>query len=155
MQLTGIDYFIVLLYMTGIVLLGLYFTRYSKSTSGYFLAGRMLPFWAIAMSIVGSDIGVTEFVGLSGQGYRFGIQSVFYVTDLLFHFAIQAGHYRLVEFIHVDPASRKFEGIGVAAAGFSAETQDCAFSILEDELQRQLIEIFFRGHRIQGSRITS
>ena len=78
MQLTGIDYFIVLLYMTGIVLLGLYFTRYSKSTSGYFLAGRMLPFWAIAMSIVGSDIGVTEFVGLSGQGYRFGIVAANY-----------------------------------------------------------------------------
>jgi len=38
MQLTGIDYFIVLLYMVGIVLLGLYFTKYSKSTSGYFLA---------------------------------------------------------------------------------------------------------------------
>jgi SSS family solute:Na+ symporter len=64
--------------MTGIVLLGLYFTKYSKSTSGYFLAGRMLPFWAIAMSIVGSDIGVTEFVGLSGQGYRFGIVAANY-----------------------------------------------------------------------------
>ena len=78
MQLTGIDYFIVLLYMAGIVLLGLYFTRYSKSTSGYFLAGRMLPFWAVAMSIVGSDIGVNEFVGLSGQGYRFGIVAANY-----------------------------------------------------------------------------
>ena len=78
MQLAGIDYFIVVLYLVGIVLLGLYFTKYSTSTSGFFLAGKVLPFWAIGMSIVASDIGVTEFIGLSGQGYRFGIVAANY-----------------------------------------------------------------------------
>lgn len=78
MQLSGIDYFVVISYMVGIVLLGLYFTKYSRSTQGFFLAGRMLPFWAIAMSIVGSDIGINEFVGLSGQGYRYGIVAANY-----------------------------------------------------------------------------
>jgi solute:Na+ symporter, SSS family len=78
MQLAGIDYFIVILYLLGIVLLGLYFTKHSGSTNGYFLAGKSLPFWAIAMSIVASDIGVTEFIGLSGQGYRYGIVAANY-----------------------------------------------------------------------------
>jgi SSS family solute:Na+ symporter len=78
MQLAGIDYFIVVLYLVGIVLLGLYFTKYSTSTSGFFLAGKVLPFWAIGMSIVASDIGVTEFIGLSGQGYRYGIVAANY-----------------------------------------------------------------------------
>ena len=78
MQLAGIDYFIVVLYLIGIVLLGLYFTKHSGSTSGYFLAAKTLPFWAIAMSIVASDIGVTEFIGLSGQGYRYGIVAANY-----------------------------------------------------------------------------
>ena len=78
MQLSGIDYFIVILYLIGIVLLGLYFTKHSNSQSGYFLAAKSLPFWAIAMSIVASDIGVTEFIGLSGQSYRFGIVAANY-----------------------------------------------------------------------------
>jgi len=78
MQLAGIDYFIVVLYLAGIVMLGLYFTKYSTSTNGYFLAGKILPFWAIAMSIVASDIGVTEFIGLSGQSYRYGIVAANY-----------------------------------------------------------------------------
>lgn len=78
MQLAGIDYFIVILYLVGIVLLGLYFTKHSDSTKGYFLAAKTLPFWAIAMSIVASDIGVTEFIGLSGQGYRYGIVAANY-----------------------------------------------------------------------------
>lgn len=73
MQLAGIDYFIVLLYLGGILILGLYFRKYVKSSSDYFLAGKALPFWAIGMSIVVTDIGVVDFVGLTGQAYRYGI----------------------------------------------------------------------------------
>ena len=32
-----------------------------------------MPFWAIGMSIVVSDIGAQDFVAVSGQAYRFGI----------------------------------------------------------------------------------
>lgn len=38
----------------------------------------MLPFWAIAFSIVGSDIGVTDFIGLSGEAYKHGIVAANY-----------------------------------------------------------------------------
>ncbi len=72
-MLSGIDYFIVIAYIIGILLLGFYFRRFVNSSSDYFLAGKSLPFWAIAMSIVVSDIGALDFVGISGQGYRYGI----------------------------------------------------------------------------------
>ncbi len=72
-MLTGIDYFIVVAYLLGILLLGYYFKRYVGSTEDYFLGGKSLPFWAIAMSIVVSDIGAMDFVGVSGQAYRYGI----------------------------------------------------------------------------------
>lgn len=72
-MLSGIDYFVVIVYMAGIMLLGLYFKRFVHSSQDYFLAGRMMPFWAIGMSIVVSDIGAQDFVGVSGQGYMFGI----------------------------------------------------------------------------------
>ena len=73
MNLIGIDYFIVLLYLTGTIAIGLYYEKYISSSSDYFLAGKLLPFWAIAISIVGTDIGAVDFVGLTGQAYRYGI----------------------------------------------------------------------------------
>jgi SSS family solute:Na+ symporter len=73
MLLQGIDYFVVIAYLAGIMALGLYFRRFVHSSGDFFLAGKTLPFWAIGMSIVVSDIGAQDFVGVSGQAYRHGI----------------------------------------------------------------------------------
>jgi SSS family solute:Na+ symporter len=72
-MLAGIDYFVVIAYLVGILLLGYYFRKFVDSSEDYFLGGRTLPFWAIGMSIVVSDIGALDFVGVSGQAYRYGI----------------------------------------------------------------------------------
>ena len=72
-MLAGIDYFIVIAYLVGILLLGYYFKRFVGTSDDYFVGGRSLPFWAIAMSIVVSDIGAMDFVGVSGQAYRYGL----------------------------------------------------------------------------------
>ena len=72
-MLSGIDYFVVVAYLVGIMLLGLYFRKFVHSSQDFFLAGRTLPFWAIGMSIVVSDIGAMDFVGVAGQAYRYGI----------------------------------------------------------------------------------
>ena len=74
-MLTGIDYTIVILYLLGILAMGIYFRKFVGSTKDYFLAGKSLPFWVIGMSIVVSDIGAHDFIGLSGQAYRFGISA--------------------------------------------------------------------------------
>ncbi|MAU72299.1 MAG: sodium transporter [Pseudozobellia sp.] len=72
-MLAGIDYFIVIAYIVGMLLLGLYFKKFVNSSEDYFLGGKSLPFWAIGMSIVVSDIGALDFVGVSGQAYRYGV----------------------------------------------------------------------------------
>jgi len=72
-MLHGIDYFVVITYLVGIMVLGLYFARFVRSADDFFLSGRSLPFWAIGMSIVVSDIGAMDFVAVSGQAYRYGI----------------------------------------------------------------------------------
>lgn len=73
MALAGIDYVIVLIYLVGILIMGFYFKKFVHSSEDYFLGGKMLPFWAIGMSLVVTDIGAVDFVGLSGQAYRYGI----------------------------------------------------------------------------------
>lgn len=72
-MLAGIDYIIVIAYLIGILLMGLYFRKFVKTSHDYFLGGKMLPFWAIGMSLVVSDIGAIDFVGTAGQAYRFGV----------------------------------------------------------------------------------
>ncbi len=72
-MLSGIDYFVVIAYLIGILLLGYYFRKFVSTSEDYFLGGKSLPFWAIGMSIVVSDIGALDFVGVAGQAYRYGI----------------------------------------------------------------------------------
>ena len=71
--LHGIDYFVVIAYLVGIAVLGLYFARFVRSADDFFLSGKSLPFWAVGMSIVATDISAMDFVGVSGQSYRFGV----------------------------------------------------------------------------------
>lgn len=73
MRLSFIDTTIILFYLGGVLALGTILRKYVRSAKDYFLAGRMLPWWAIGMSIVVSDIGAYDFVGASGGAYRFGL----------------------------------------------------------------------------------
>lgn len=71
--LNGIDYACMIVYLIGTVGLGIYLGRNIKSGKDYFLAGRSLPWWAIGMSLVVSDIGAIDIVGIAGAAYISGI----------------------------------------------------------------------------------
>lgn len=71
--LHGIDITIIGIYMIGVLVLGTFFGKYVKSAGDFFVAGKALPFWAIGMSVVVSDIGATDFIATSGAGYKYGI----------------------------------------------------------------------------------
>jgi len=73
MTLTFIDTAIILFYMVGVLALGTILGKYVRSAKDYFLAGRLLPWWAIGMSVVATDIGAYDFVGASGGAYRYGL----------------------------------------------------------------------------------
>lgn len=73
MTLLGIDYAIVVAYLAGMLVVGGYLSRKIGTSQEYFLAGRSLPFWAIGVSVVASDIGATDMVGVGGNAFRYGI----------------------------------------------------------------------------------
>lgn len=73
MVLSPIDYAIIIIYLVGVLTLGFYIGRKMKSGDDYFLAGRSLPWWAIGMSLVVTDIGATDMVGIAGSAYLYGI----------------------------------------------------------------------------------
>jgi sodium-coupled monocarboxylate transporter 8/12 len=66
----GIPGFVVLAaYMTGVVLLGLSFTRKQKSLAGYFLAERSAPWWAVGISVVACDLSAISYMGAPSWSY--------------------------------------------------------------------------------------
>ncbi|MCA9426800.1 MAG: hypothetical protein KC994_17095 [Candidatus Omnitrophica bacterium] len=71
--LAGIDVTIVIMYMIGVFVLGTFFGKYVKDAGDFFVASRALPFWAIGMSIVVSDIGAMDFVAVAGSAFTDGI----------------------------------------------------------------------------------
>lgn len=72
-SLHAIDIGIILTYMAGVLILGVIFSRYVKTGGDFFVAGRALPFWAIGMSVVVSDIGAMDFIAVAGETYNSGI----------------------------------------------------------------------------------
>ena len=71
--LSSLDYIVIGLYLAGTVALGFRIGRGLKSGSDFFLGGRHLPWWAIGMSLVATDIGGTDIIGVGGAAYTHGM----------------------------------------------------------------------------------
>lgn len=71
--LTVLDYAIVALYLIATMVIGLWVSRYIQTGREFFLAGRTLPWWAVGMSLVATDIGGADLIGVGGLSYRYGL----------------------------------------------------------------------------------
>src|SRR6266849_5877762 len=69
MALNRIDFAIVALYLAGITLFGLRFRKKQRSMRDYFLAGREIPWWAIALSIVAAETSTLTIISVPGIAY--------------------------------------------------------------------------------------
>lgn len=73
-NISSIDIIVVVVYMLGIVGLGLWFSRKTNTTSsGYFLAGNSLTWSVIGASLFASNISTVHLVGLAESGFVDGI----------------------------------------------------------------------------------
>ncbi len=65
---------IVALYFMLTLSIGILVSRREKHhADDYFLAGRKLPWYAISLSMTGSNIGTEHFIGMVGTAYVFGL----------------------------------------------------------------------------------
>jgi solute:Na+ symporter, SSS family len=71
--LSATDYLVVVAYLSATMVIGFWVGSYVKSGSDFFLAGRSLPWWAVGISLVATDIGGTDLVGVGGDAYRYGL----------------------------------------------------------------------------------
>ena len=69
-----IDWTIIGVYLVWIVWDGLRLTKRSKELDGYFLGGRSLPWWAVGLSVMATQLSAITMIGGTGQGYIDGMR---------------------------------------------------------------------------------
>ncbi|MDD3276387.1 MAG: sodium/solute symporter, partial [Kiritimatiellales bacterium] len=70
MQFGPIDYTILLIYLAAMVWIGFLFAGKQKTAEDFFLAGRKMPWLAVAMSMYASLTSAVTYMGLPGLAYR-------------------------------------------------------------------------------------
>src|SRR5688572_26548652 len=71
-----LDWLVVLFYLVWIVWDGLRRTKGTDKVEGYFLANRTLPWWAVGLSVMATQLSAITLVGTTGQGYADGMRFV-------------------------------------------------------------------------------
>jgi solute:Na+ symporter, SSS family len=69
MGLNSLDFTIIAAYLVGITLFGLRFRKRQRTLRDYFLAGRDIPWWAIALSIVAAETSTLTIISIPGLAY--------------------------------------------------------------------------------------
>jgi solute:Na+ symporter, SSS family len=71
-----IDWLVVLAYLVWIVWDGLKRSKATDQVEGYFLANRSLPWWAVGLSVMATQLSAITLVGTTGQGYADGMRFI-------------------------------------------------------------------------------
>lgn len=71
-----INWVIVAVYLAVVIVDGLRRTRGTKDIEGYFLASRSLPWWAVGLSVMATQLSAVTLIGTTGQGATDGLRFV-------------------------------------------------------------------------------
>lgn len=65
----SLDYFVVVMYLASLVLIGVYFARRTKDTDDYFRASGSIPWWAAGCSIFATMLSSLTFTGVPSKAF--------------------------------------------------------------------------------------
>jgi Na+/proline symporter len=77
-----IDWTIILVYLTWMIWDGLRLTKRSNELEGFFLGGRALPWWAVGLSVMATQLSAITMIGTTGQGFADGMRFLQYYYAL-------------------------------------------------------------------------
>jgi solute:Na+ symporter, SSS family len=67
--LSALDILVIVAYLLGTTLLGIYVGRRQKDAKDYFVAGRSIPWWAVMFSVVASETSALTFISIPALAY--------------------------------------------------------------------------------------
>jgi SSS family solute:Na+ symporter len=71
-----LDWVIVAAYLVYVIYDGVRLTKKSDEVEGYFLANRSLPWWAVGLSVMATQLSAITLVGTTGQAYSDGMRFI-------------------------------------------------------------------------------
>jgi solute:Na+ symporter, SSS family len=109
-----LDWAVVAAYLVWVVADGLRRTEGSDKVEGYFLGNRNLPWWAVGLSVMATQLSAITLVGTTGQGYRDGLRFVqFYfglpVAMLILSVTVVPFFYRARVYTAYEYLERRFD----------------------------------------------
>ena len=116
-----IDWTIIVTYLAWVLYDGLKRAKGTGAIEGYFLASRSLPWWAVGLSVMATQMSAITLVGTTGQGYDDGIRFVQFYFGLPLAMIILS--VTLVPFFH---RARVFTAYEYLERRFDARTRALA-----------------------------
>jgi SSS family transporter len=83
-----LDWAVVAAYIAWLVWDGVKRTKLERTTESYFLANRSMPWWAVGLSVMATQLSAITLVGTTGQGYNDGLRFVQFYYGLPFAMVI-------------------------------------------------------------------
>lgn len=83
-----IDWAVVAAYLVYVVWDGVRLSKHSGKVEGYFLADRSLPWWAVGLSVMATQLSAITLVGTTGQAFADGMRFIQFYYGLPFAMVI-------------------------------------------------------------------
>jgi solute:Na+ symporter, SSS family len=73
MNLTFIDWTIMLVYFVFVLGIGFLLRRTTRTSTDFFLSGRSLPAWVTGLAFISANLGAQEVIGMGANGAKYGM----------------------------------------------------------------------------------
>ncbi len=80
--MSTIDWIVLIITLSCIIIYGIYKSRTTKNLDGYFLSNRSMPWYLVLLSIMGTQASAITFLSAPGQAYTDGMRFVQYYFGL-------------------------------------------------------------------------
>lgn len=94
----SLDWIIVAVYLVYVLVDGVRRSRGTRELEGYFLANRSLPWWAVGLSVMATQLSAVTMIGTTGQGATDGMRFIQFYFGLPIAMVILG--VTLVPFLH-------------------------------------------------------
>jgi solute:Na+ symporter, SSS family len=109
-----VDWLVIVAYLVWIVYDGLRRSKATNEVEGYFLANRSLPWWAVGLSVMATQLSAITLVGTTGQAYADGMRFIqFYfglpIAMIILSLTLVPFFYRAKVFTAYEYLERRFD----------------------------------------------
>ena len=74
-QLTYVDYSILVIYFVFVLGIGFALKRFMKGGSAFLTSGRSIPAWVTGLAFLSANLGAQEVIGMAASGAKYGIMT--------------------------------------------------------------------------------